>query len=94
MKNTLLALAVSVALVPGIASAATTKITSEQTVGPYATEQTTVRPGVTGYMDRITETITRTVTRNARSDTEFHANDPIPGETKTDVQVRERVNYR
>lgn len=97
MKTTLKTLAAALVMVPALAFAGSESVT---------VRTTTETNGVTTYEAPIdamlpagsvmtTDTTTTTVKRqrNARSDTEYGANSPSPGETDTKVFVRERVRF-
>lgn len=95
MKTTLKTLVAALVMVPAIALAGettTVRTTTETGMTTYEAPMGTV---VTDGGVMTTDTTTTTVKRqrNARSDTEYSANTPSPGETDTNVYVRERVRF-
>lgn len=82
-------------ILPGIALADSVKTTTETRYGPAAIETPAAeKADFSGTIERITTIITRTETKNARSETEYLANRPNPGTKITDVEVWEEVKLR
>ncbi|HYD19453.1 MAG TPA: hypothetical protein VEF76_13340 [Patescibacteria group bacterium] len=104
MKNTLTTIAAALVMVPALAFAADSTVyrstststdgytVSSSNMGDYSTNTVSIDSPSTS-MSTSTERTTVKTYRNARSDTEYHANDPIPGEMDTRVFVRERVHF-
>ena len=93
MKTTLKTLAAALVMVPALAFAGTETVTVRTTSesGMTTYEAPMISDGSTITTDTTTTTVKRQ--RNARSDTEYGANSPSPGETDTRVYVRERVRF-
>ena len=96
MKNTLKTLAAALVMIPALAFAGNDGMTVRTTtqtrdMGTYESSSDTISDGSLMTTDTTTTTVTRQ--RNARSDTEYGANSPTPGETDTRVYVRERVRF-
>lgn len=93
MKTTLNTLVAALVMVPALAFAGSDSVTVRTTseTGMTTYEAPTISDG--GIMTTDTTTTTVKRQRNARSDTEYGANSPSPGETDTRVFVRERVRF-
>lgn len=93
MKTTLKTLAAALVMVPALAFAGTTESVTVRTTtdGMTSYEAPVISDGSIMTTDTTTTTVKRQ--RNARSDTEYGANSPSPGETDTRVYVRERVRF-
>jgi hypothetical protein len=93
MKTTLKTLAAALVMVPALAFAGsdsmTVHTTSDSDMATYRAD--VISDGSIMTTDTTTTTVKRQ--RNARSDTEYGANSPSPGETDTRVFVRERVRF-
>lgn len=96
MKTTLKTLAAAMVMVPALAFAGSNEVTvrtSTESMGMTTYEASTDTISGGGVMTTDTTTTTVKRQRNARSDTEYGANSPSPGETDTRVYVRERVRF-
>lgn len=94
MKTTLKTLAAALVMVPALAFAGSESVTVRTTTsetGMTTYEAPMTADGTVMTTDTTTTTVKRQ--RNARSDTEYGANSPSPGETDTNVYVRERVRF-
>ncbi len=93
MQTTLKTLAAALVMLPALAFAGSNSVTVRTTTetNGMTAEAPMLSPGDVVTTDTTTTTVKRQ--RNARSDTEYGANSPSPGEVDTKVYVRERVRF-
>ncbi len=93
MKTTLKTLAAALVMLPALAFAGSDSVTVRTTTETNGIMSETPMMSNGDVMTTDTTTTTVKRQRNARSDTEYGANSPTPGETDTNVYVRERVRF-